>query len=125
MANKTDADAAAQQGEGATMLGSAAKVKHKGGKENCPPSAAAAIATTNAADVPAATTNNTAALGNGRVVLQLPFEVNTRVKCKWRDDEFHWVKIIERRKKNEKGGPEDYEYYVHYQDCKWGCMFLR
>ncbi|KAH9295035.1 hypothetical protein KI387_038623 [Taxus chinensis] len=45
----------------------------------------------------------------------LPLEVGTRVLCKWRDDKFHPVKIIERRKLP-NGAPNDYEYYVHYTE---------
>lgn len=46
-----------------------------------------------------------------------PLEVGTRVMCRWRDGKFHPVKVIERRKVN-TGGPNDYEYYVHYTECK-------
>ena len=47
----------------------------------------------------------------------LPLEVGTRVMCRWRDGKFHPVKVIERRKVP-AGGPNDYEYYVHYTECK-------
>lgn len=47
----------------------------------------------------------------------LPLEVGTRVLCRWRDDKYHPVKVIERRKVH-FGGPTDYEYYVHYTECK-------
>ena len=47
----------------------------------------------------------------------LPLEVGTRVMCRWRDGKYHPVKVIERRKLN-FGGPNDYEYYVHYTECK-------
>lgn len=47
----------------------------------------------------------------------LPLEVGTRVMCRWRDGKFHPVKVIERRKM-QSGGPNDYEYYVHYTECK-------
>ena len=47
----------------------------------------------------------------------LPLEVGTRVMCRWRDGKYHPVKVIERRKML-YGGPNDYEYYVHYTECK-------
>ena len=46
----------------------------------------------------------------------LPLEVGTRVMCRWRDCKYHPVKVIERRKVP-SGGPNDYEYYVHYTEC--------
>lgn len=46
----------------------------------------------------------------------LPLEVGTRVMCRWRDGKYHPVKVIERRKIH--GGANDYEYYVHYTECK-------
>ncbi|XVF36830.1 hypothetical protein REPUB_Repub19eG0092200 [Reevesia pubescens] len=45
----------------------------------------------------------------------LPLEVGTRVMCRWRDGKYHPVKVIERRKVH-FGGPNDYEYYVHYTE---------
>ncbi|KAL0351417.1 UNVERIFIED_CONTAM: Histone acetyltransferase of the MYST family 2 [Sesamum calycinum] len=48
----------------------------------------------------------------------LPLEVGTRVNCRWRDGKFHPVKVIERRKLP-AGGPNDYEYYVHYTECNF------
>ncbi|XVE60398.1 hypothetical protein DITRI_Ditri05aG0125500 [Diplodiscus trichospermus] len=45
----------------------------------------------------------------------LPLEVGTRVLCRWRDGKYHPVKVIERRKMH-FGGPNDYEYYVHYTE---------
>ncbi|KAG8633032.1 histone acetyltransferase of the MYST family 1 isoform X2 [Manihot esculenta] len=45
----------------------------------------------------------------------LPLEVGTRVMCRWRDGKYHQVKVIERRKM-QCGGPNDYEYYVHYTE---------
>jgi histone acetyltransferase MYST1 len=50
----------------------------------------------------------------------LPLEVGTRVLCRWRDCKYHPVKVIERRKM-QSGGTNDYEYYVHYTECK--CRF--
>lgn len=47
----------------------------------------------------------------------LPLEVNTRVMCRWRDGKYHPVKVIERRKVPTAGSSE-YEYYVHYTECK-------
>lgn len=52
-----------------------------------------------------------------RRMAMLPLEVGTRVLCRWRDGKFHPVKVIERRK-TQTGGPNDYEYYVHYTECK-------
>lgn len=46
----------------------------------------------------------------------LPLEVGTRVTCRWRDSKYHPVKVIERRRLH-YGGPNDYEYYVHYTEC--------
>lgn len=46
----------------------------------------------------------------------LPLEVGTRVLCRWRDSKYHPVKVIERRRLH-YGGPNDYEYYVHYTEC--------
>ncbi|KAL5724336.1 histone acetyltransferase [Ranunculus cassubicifolius] len=45
----------------------------------------------------------------------LPLEVGTRVMCRWRDGKYHPVKVIERRRMH-CGGPNDYEYYVHYTE---------
>ncbi|ONI34924.1 hypothetical protein PRUPE_1G506200 [Prunus persica] len=45
----------------------------------------------------------------------LPLEVGTRVMCRWRDSKYHPVKVIERRRTH-CGGPNDYEYYVHYTE---------
>lgn len=47
----------------------------------------------------------------------LPLEVGTRVLCRWRDGKYHPVKVIERRKVP-YSGLNDYEYYVHYTECK-------
>mmetsp|Transcript_18126 Transcript_18126/g.21724 ORF Transcript_18126/g.21724 Transcript_18126/m.21724 type:complete len:522 (-) Transcript_18126:956-2521(-) len=47
--------------------------------------------------------------------LQLPLEVGTKVMCKWRDDKYHQVRIIERRKLPDGIDDEEaHEYYVHY-----------
>jgi hypothetical protein len=48
----------------------------------------------------------------------LPLEVGTRVMCRWRDQKLHPVKVIERRKGASSSSPADYEYYVHYTECK-------
>ncbi|KAK9110613.1 hypothetical protein Sjap_018673 [Stephania japonica] len=45
----------------------------------------------------------------------LPLDVGTRVNCRWRDGKDHPVKVIERRRM-QGGGPNDYEYYVHYTE---------
>ena len=55
-----------------------------------------------------------------RKTSMLPLEVGTRVMCRWRDCKYHPVKVIERRKM-QSGGTNDYEYYVHYTECK--CRF--
>lgn len=47
----------------------------------------------------------------------LPLDVGTRVMCRWRDGKYHPVKVIERRRMH-FGGVNDYEYYVHYTECK-------
>lgn len=52
-----------------------------------------------------------------RRMSMLPLEVGTRVMCRWRDSKYHPVKVIERRRVH-AGGPNDYEYYVHYTECK-------
>ena len=49
----------------------------------------------------------------------LPLEVGTQLLCLWRDNMYHPVRIIERKKKQkdsaaEAGGGGEYEYYVHY-----------
>jgi RNA binding activity-knot of a chromodomain len=49
--------------------------------------------------------------------LALPLEVGTKVMCRWRDLKMHPVKVIERRK-IPHGGASDYEFYVHYTECK-------
>ena len=48
----------------------------------------------------------------------LPLEVGKRVMCRWRDQKLHPVKVIERRKGSASSSPADYEYYVHYTECK-------
>eukprot|EP00249_Psilotum_nudum_P018913 c27018_g1_i1 orf=366-1529(-) len=48
-----------------------------------------------------------------RKFISVPLEVGTRVMCRWRDDKYHPVKIIERRKLT---GLNDYQYYVHYTE---------
>jgi histone acetyltransferase MYST1 len=53
----------------------------------------------------------------------LPLEVGTRVMCRWRDGKYHPVKVIERRRMM-CGGPNDYEYYVHYTECKISLSLL-
>lgn len=52
-----------------------------------------------------------------RKASMLPLEVGTRVMCRWRDGKYHPVKVIERRKVSSVGNNE-YEYYVHYTECK-------
>ncbi|XP_024545209.1 putative MYST-like histone acetyltransferase 1 [Selaginella moellendorffii] len=41
----------------------------------------------------------------------LPLEVGTKLTCRWRDDKYHPVTIIERKKVN-----DEYHYYVHYSE---------
>lgn len=49
-----------------------------------------------------------------RSQVRLPLEVATHLECRWRDDKYYPARIIERRKADE-GGPDAYEYYVHYR----------
>ena len=56
----------------------------------------------------------------------VPLEVSARMQCKWRDGEFHPVRVIDRRKRSVAGGAgplkgdaTDFEYYVHYEQCAW------
>lgn len=58
-----------------------------------------------------------------RRMAMLPLEVGTRVLCRWRDSKYHPVKVIERRKMP-TAGPNDYEYYVHYTECKTFTLFV-
>ncbi|KAL8167029.1 hypothetical protein V2J09_008528 [Rumex salicifolius] len=51
----------------------------------------------------------------------LPLEVGCCVLCRWRDGKYHTVKVIERRKLP-LGGPDDYEYYVHYTEFVFPCF---
>ncbi|MCO5603996.1 hypothetical protein L7F22_058153 [Adiantum nelumboides] len=48
-----------------------------------------------------------------RKLTALPLEVGARVLCRWRDDKYHPVRVIERRKLT---GPDEYQYYVHYTE---------
>ncbi len=52
--------------------------------------------------------------------VKLPLDVGTRVECKWEanDNQFHTVKIIERRQTPGSSDDGDYEYYVHYIGCE-------
>lgn len=51
--------------------------------------------------------------------LNPPLDVNTLVNCVWRGDgKFRRARIIERRRIGDTDGPESYDYYVHYLDCK-------
>ncbi|KAF4358072.1 hypothetical protein G4B88_021821 [Cannabis sativa] len=50
-----------------------------------------------------------------RKTSMLPLEVGTNVMCRWRDNKYHPVKVIERRKLPYTA-PNDYEYYVHYTE---------
>lgn len=56
-----------------------------------------------------------------RKMTVLPLEVGTRVNCRWRDNKYHPVKVIERRKLSD--GANDYEYYVHYTECENSVLF--
>lgn len=52
--------------------------------------------------------------------LNPPLDVNTQVNCVWRGDgKFRRARIIERRRIGDTDGPESYDYYVHYLDCKF------
>ncbi|KAK3233508.1 hypothetical protein CYMTET_56194 [Cymbomonas tetramitiformis] len=44
----------------------------------------------------------------------LPLEVGTKVNCLWRDNKWHQVRVIERRKLESEGPDTEYQYYVHY-----------
>ena len=52
--------------------------------------------------------------------VKLPLDVGTRVSCKWQanDNQYHNVRIIERRPMQGSTNPTDYEYYVHYIGCE-------
>ena len=65
-----------------------------------------------------------ARLGTQMRTGEAALEVGARLSCRWRDGEFHPVRVIERRKRDPArgGGPllgdaSDYEYYVHYEQC--------
>ncbi|RRT73483.1 hypothetical protein B296_00006745 [Ensete ventricosum] len=79
----------------------------------------AAPSSNGAAAAPTATAgpDNPTRRGRSASAAVLPLEVGTRVMCRWRDQKPHPVKVIERRKTS-SGGPNDYEYYVHYTECK-------
>jgi len=63
---------------------------------------------------PAAESTAPLASGQGEASdVVLPLEVGTKVNCMWRDNKWHQVKLIERRKEEGKSD-KDYEYYVHY-----------
>ena len=47
--------------------------------------------------------------------VRLPMDIGTRVQCRWRDGQLYPVRVIERRPGDAKGNPEEYEYYVHYE----------
>ena len=53
--------------------------------------------------------------------VKLPLEVGTRVECKWlaNDNQYHAVKVIERRL---LPGSTVHEYYVHYMGCESASM---
>lgn len=56
------------------------------------------------------------------VQVKLPLDVGTRVSCKWRDHQYHTVRIIERRPAAAASRPDLYDYYVHYIGCECGQM---
>lgn len=45
----------------------------------------------------------------------LPLDIGTRVQCRWRDAQLYPVRVIERRQGQSGPQPEEYEYYVHYE----------
>ena len=47
--------------------------------------------------------------------IRLPLDIGTRVQCRWRDGQLYPVRVIERRTGSPAGVPEEYEYYVHYE----------
>ena len=50
--------------------------------------------------------------------MKLPLEIGTRVSCRWinNDNEYHRVKVIERRLLPDS---TTYEYYIHYSGCEY------
>ncbi len=47
--------------------------------------------------------------------VRLPLDIGTRVQCRWRDGKLYPVRVIERRVGSPAANPEEYEYYVHYE----------
>ena len=47
--------------------------------------------------------------------ITLPLDIGTRVQCRWRDAQLYPVRVIERRQGQSGPQPEEYEYYVHYE----------
>ena len=50
--------------------------------------------------------------------IRLHMDIGTRVQCRWRDGSLYPVRVIERRPAGDTKGvpiPEEYEYYVHYE----------
>ncbi|OVA13667.1 MOZ/SAS-like protein [Macleaya cordata] len=45
----------------------------------------------------------------------LPVNIGNHLLCRWKDGNYHLVKIIQQRKSID-GGPDNYEYYVHYTE---------
>ena len=52
--------------------------------------------------------------------VRLPLDVGTKVECKWlaNDNQYHTVKLIERRQLPGSSNATAYEYYVHYMGCE-------
>lgn len=92
-------------------MGSMKEVKAEDGAAAPPSNGVAAVPTATGGP------DNPTRRGRSGSAAVLPLEVGTRVMCRWRDQKPHPVKVIERRKTS-SGGPNDYEYYVHYTECK-------
>lgn len=50
----------------------------------------------------------------GEKDVELPLEVNDKVKCLWKDGKYHEAKIIERRNVTDRSDVHAWQYYVHY-----------
>lgn len=53
----------------------------------------------------------------------LPLELNSRIRCEWKDGDFYRCKILERRLKPDYDGRSTdpyhtWEYYVHFSGCE-------
>eukprot|EP00854_Cymbomonas_tetramitiformis_P018346 gene18346-21881_t len=76
------------------------------------PAGEAAPSTGNTLDESVPSTKS--AQGKDDSIATLPLEVGTKVNCLWRDNKWHQVRVIERRKLESEGPDTEYQYYVHY-----------